>query len=662
MRTSHDRLPSSKTPLFINVKIPNLSKAFFFIKLAIEFFLLSIRPLTKTSLPNRFDDTLTHVPFNFPRFKSYGLRQCEKMASITGLELERITLALTKLIYRLLQFHVKRLFKLREFDFAVPKTRRYDGVGWDVNPELWFLAMLHNILPGCVLSVADCEKPSIIKGVHVTPFEFIKSDPIAHLIPVSQTQEEEDERDINRQSKEPPLISMYALPKTLWNKELFTHYTIFTTLDFFEEFSVVNEQILEHLLEGVTFSFEVEGDAFDILVSSTDTLPSVEESRGYLTSAFCTPIPRFISLPTDVDSALRASQIPSMTSYHFDTFPSTHLSYELMLTMILVSEVFPMTIQKSHITDWHYIGKLIEARARQFLPTCQVIYVIFESNGNEMDIAKWDATSGHFYIYEEERSASTKHSLALYIGQQQHLCGREMARIRNKVYPRALFNFATMENATPLQRIFNALLNKTKALQKRKSMKTSKREWQRRKKHKSTVAHDQSQSHENFLILKGRHVDPSRMTLQPPRIVDGLLSNDVVMMKLTEFSTHIFATHKDSDSLMSTVVRTLGKMDDSIGIFRMSRLALSKHINLDPGVTVHLLDTLYPMIPLPPNTIIAYLSDGQVIVTLQPIILLPHPSSDHHYIWLHGKQESIIEGATLLRRRESSHADFFAIK
>lgn len=647
----------------------------------ISFFLKLVKAFNHFStpkLPELIDQSIitsetTRIPFKFPRFESYGLEQAERMARMTHLEAKRITIVLTKTIYRLLQFHVKRLFGLKAFDYAVPRTQRYHQVEWDRNPEHWFSAMLYNILPGAVMSLIECSEESRVSRMHVEAFDFIQPGTIVNISRIIVGELTREENHL-AQTGTSFLVSIYSLPRAFWNKVLPPGFTILTAIRYYDDIQVVNMDLLEYLLRGVEFTYDSSGNTFEILVTATDELTSVEESRKHLNEFFTIPLSKVTSLPPNIEACLKNFQTPRLSCYHYGSFPSTPLVYETMLTQILASELTRELEANRFVVDWHYIALLMDTRMKQFLPKCTVAYEIIILENDKMDICKWDKTSKHFVIYEEERGKYTKHSLILDIGhQQQHLTMKQMAEIKGKVFPRVLSEVTIEAGKGPLLNIVRALYSRLKVAHSGETLtsvpKKENKKQERMSRHSRNTTRRQRR---NIKAEKGGTVfQPNSIIREPPppplmnvfpRIAP---SDDMILTKLNEISLRLSTRNYDSNNILKVLSEMTSKMNGFVGSFHVTQLSLPKDLDLTlPNSCCQIINTLYPMVPYPSGTIFAYLPDGRVGITKRPLVFLPRIPSGDYYLWFDNGEQFEIGSRRddLLSKTKSAFTDSFALR
>lgn len=644
----------------------------FFLKLANAFNHFSTPQLPELINQSMITSETTRIPFKFPRFESYGLEQAERIARTTHLEAKRITIVLTKTIYRLLQFHVKRLFSLKAFDYAVPRTQRYYEVEWDMNPEHWFSAMLYNILPGVAMSLIECSDESRVNSMHVEAFDFIKLGTIMNISRIVVNELTREENHL-AQTGASSLVCIYSLPRVFWNKVLPAGFTILTAIKYYDDIQVVNTDLLEYLLKGVEFTYDSSGNTFEILVTATDELPSVEESRKHLNGFFTIPLSKVMSLPPNIEACLKNLQTPRLSCYHYDNFPSTPLAYEIMLTQILASELIRKLVDIRFVVDWHYIAVLMETRMRPFLPKCIVAYEIIKLENDKMNICKWDKTSKHFVIYEEERCKFSKHSLILDIGHQQHLTMKQMAEIKGKVFPHVLSEIIIEAGKDPLLNIVRALYTKLKVAHNGETLTSIPKK--RNKKQERMSRHSRNTTGRQRLNIKaekgGTAFQPNRIIREPPPplLMDMLpriaLPDDMILTGLNEISLRLSARNYDSDNILKVLSEMILEMNSFVGSFHVTQLSLPKDLDLTlPNSCCQIINTLYPMVPYPPGTIFAYLSDGRVGITKRPLVFLPRLPSGDYYLWFdNGEQFGIgSRRDDLLSKDKSASTDSFALK
>ena len=113
------------------------------------------------------------VPFVFPISDSYDMDLSTKLSERTGITPQRIFSILIQIIYTLLQFHVKRLFKLDPFEPFIPDSIEYFRTKGGNIIQHWFFMLLGAIMPGAIINVHDCTEPMEVNRIFIKPFKFL---------------------------------------------------------------------------------------------------------------------------------------------------------------------------------------------------------------------------------------------------------------------------------------------------------------------------------------------------------------------------------------------------------------------------------------------------------------------------------------------------------
>lgn len=77
------------------------------------------------------------IQFEFPRLQGFGMEQALALATSTRIKDDitrtqrKVMCLLVLIVYRLLQFHIKRLFHLPTYEYSIPRTARYAGIPWN---------------------------------------------------------------------------------------------------------------------------------------------------------------------------------------------------------------------------------------------------------------------------------------------------------------------------------------------------------------------------------------------------------------------------------------------------------------------------------------------------------------------------------------------------
>ena len=93
------------------------------------------------------------VPFVFPIFDSYDMDLATKLSKRIGISPQRIFSFLIQIIYTLLQFHVKRLFRLDPSELFVPDPVEYSGKR---EKRILNTGFLYCLVQSCLVAVYQC--------------------------------------------------------------------------------------------------------------------------------------------------------------------------------------------------------------------------------------------------------------------------------------------------------------------------------------------------------------------------------------------------------------------------------------------------------------------------------------------------------------------------
>ena len=247
----------------------------------------------------------------------------------------RIFGTLIQIICRLLQFHIKRLFKLDTFEPLV--RNKYDSAEWTENPDEWFSILLSAIMPGTCVIAYTFDEPIRIASIYTKSFRpFIGGNVLQYL---KRSKDGKWKCFTKMSFEEVAAVPVYVTPASAFGQTLAPDTIIISTVRL-ENSGPACKKILAHLLKGVVLAFDLSRNELDVIVKSTKDIPSVEESREIFKNLFKTPIDTQVMVPKDFQSTLQQNSVPKMSCHHPTKVPfdSPEL-YERMLTLIIANGV-----------------------------------------------------------------------------------------------------------------------------------------------------------------------------------------------------------------------------------------------------------------------------------------------------------------------------------
>ena len=242
------------------------------------------------------------VPFVFPISDSYDMDLATKLSQRTGISPQRIFSVLIQIIYTLLQFYVKRSFELDTLEAFVPDPEKYFTTEDESLIQHWFFMLLGAIMPGAIMNVHDCNESMEINRIFVKPFKFLtKGD---QLFAYSIHKGIYVEKFVQRSTTEIPAVSVYSLPPHLLGKKLMPGQAILHDICLERSYPHCKE-ILDYILQGITFAFDLNQPELEIIVKPTKDIPSAGESRHLSKGLLQTRIGTQIMIPEDVESFIQ---------------------------------------------------------------------------------------------------------------------------------------------------------------------------------------------------------------------------------------------------------------------------------------------------------------------------------------------------------------------
>ena len=546
---------------------------------------------------------VTTIPFEFPLLPSYGINYFSKIARMVGSGSQRVQSVFVRIIYRLLQFHVEKLFGLRSYEYAVPRGNRYIGVEWDRNPDAWFSSLMAAFFPEATLSWIEFDMQARIKDVHLRRFDSIKEGDQVEFFPVLSDGSVQVDTNTLAHQDDPFKVVLYTIPKPLWNVTLRPGFTIMTGLRLQGDVFCM-DQVVRSLVCGLEFAFDVSGEELDVLVTPTNGMPTLEASRLAFNFLSQAPIPTIsLPIPHNIEAMLDNFQVPRLFCYHPTAFAAAPEHYERVLGQIVLGRIIDVWQQFGLTVTWQTIAAHLQRSLTSFLPDCSIEL----SEGitlPKQQIGEWDPDSGTYLIYKERVLKRQAYSLVLNIGKPLNLSLKQLSETMEKVYPHGLLVPSIVSKDILIARVFYALwtrlrgshvpekeANSKPTLPAQKPKKKKKRT--RGKKGQAVISKVEAALQHAFDVTFNVFIE----------FMQDLESSH--MDSLTEFAFIINSPANDYPDAASVVGKALELVKPISGVFRYTLLTLST-----PYVP-HII--AQQMIPLPIDTIFAFLSNGQIL-------------------------------------------------
>ena len=214
------------------------------------------------------------IPFEFPNLKSIGMKQALALARAGKFKSDitenqrKIMCVLVLIVYRLLQFHIKRLSSLSSYEYSTPIMGRHTGNPWEDNPENWFCAMWSVILPGFHLYTVSAVTDTIVRRIFVKRFAMVDEGPTVKYEEMLNDTLTQYSMKHSQSEGNSPTIALFTLPPFLFNKRLPPNYTILTFARLDAEEPVARGDILSFLLHGVHLAFTLTEGVIDVVVTA----------------------------------------------------------------------------------------------------------------------------------------------------------------------------------------------------------------------------------------------------------------------------------------------------------------------------------------------------------------------------------------------------------
>ena len=409
------------------------------------------------------------VPFTFPTSTSYDMDLSRELSKKCGTTPQRVFSILIQITCALLHFHIKRLFKLDPLEPFIPIPNENAGIKWEDNPQDWFTILLNAIMPGATIDVHEFAEPVEINRVYAKPFQFLAKG--SNFVEYSTHRNGIPKTHLSKWSNEAPTVLIYLPPAHFLGKRLKTDQPIFCTLCLERSYPPC-KQILDHLLQGITFAFELNHSELGISVIPTKNISSVRKSKYLLKKLFTNPIGTQIMVPVSIESAFQESSIPKISCYHPTrvSFTSPKL-YEQMLILMIAGSILA-GLQNTPYASVSNIVRSLRLEISQFFPHSSV-----ETRTNEVGepgrkVCVYDPKTFGMLIYKgviDDRAIE----ISLKLGEPVMLNHIQMVTLTPTVFP-SLWTIPVMEEAdTPAKQIFMAIITRLKEFMKTEQHTTS---------------------------------------------------------------------------------------------------------------------------------------------------------------------------------------------
>ena len=425
-------------------------------KLSVLFHFTNHMTLPKPSSVKHMMSKGQTIPFEFPRLKCIGidsalvLTVAGNLTGDTTKNQRNVLCVLVLIVYRLLQFHIKRLFGLSTYEYSTPIIGRYVMTPWEDNPENWFYAMWNAILPGFHLYPICVMANTLVRRIFVERFKMVNPGPIMEYDEMNNSSKLEHCTAHSQPEEEGPTITLFTLPTILFNKRLPLRYTTLTFARLETEAPMASEEILGFLLRGVHFAFTLTGNEIDVLVTANENILPIKESRAFLMARFFQPIPTNISIPLNLGKALEERQLPKLSCFHPSTFGGSIEQFERMASLMIIEITSNFDIFSKNLDDWGLIAYRLGIRLKKFFPLCKVKTCLSPFNGT-LSVCKLDKDI--FVVYEEKYTRRKKRSIVCEFGEPTNVSFVAMVALRCSVYPTRLSDSFPDDNKFLMERL-----------------------------------------------------------------------------------------------------------------------------------------------------------------------------------------------------------------
>ena len=398
------------------------------------------------------------VPFVFPISDSYDMDLSTKLSKKTGITPQRIFGILVQIIHTLLQFHIKRLFKLDPSEPFIPHFREYNGDEWEDDPQHWFSILFDAIMPGAIFRSYTYAEPVEVNRLHAKLFQFLTKGNKLYEYSVRKDGMLEDFFMIRRE--ETPTVPVNLLPAHLLGKELPPSQPILTTISLERGYPHCKE-ILDHLLQGINFTFDLKHAELEVIVEPTKDIPSVEESMNILKKLFKAPIATQIMIPSDIESVLQRGVVPRASCYHPTNvlFGSPEI-YERMLTLIITGGISAV-LTASPDGCIESVAELLKNWLKIYLPDSSIALYAGMEDTPKRHICTYVPEHSGMWIYSGDIIGKAT-ILLLNLGKPMMLNHIQMTKLRQNVFPHVLQVRDMGKADTPAKKILKAILKRLK--------------------------------------------------------------------------------------------------------------------------------------------------------------------------------------------------------
>ena len=548
------------------------------------------------------------IPFEFPLLKCFGTEAILTLKKHLGdgdsakSGQNNVMGILILIVYRLLQFHIKRLFNCSSYDYAAPIATRFLDVWWEENPEYWFYILWKMILPGwhIIRSVVD-GTAVLTRYDNVVSFEttwirlIMPDEELARNNQSGKSLEEQgDLTDL--------VVPIYLLPSSFIGTCPPRGYTALTFAKLLGDAPVANEDVLRFLLRGVRLAFTLREGEMDVCITADKDVPSITDSRSFLSKEFDQPLPPNISIPSDLDEALRDGHIPMLSCYHPSMFKGSPKQFERMMSLIMLSILSEVSL------DSHELNIIADSLG---LPLAQyfrglLIHVTQRRPDGTLIVGKFEKDT--FVIYEEELTKERTVSFVIHFKEPSNIPFKALQTLKRSLYPFHVDKSPLTAGPLLIRRMHNAYLAKLLA-------------------DECADARNPSQSTGDTDALP-QLTDPPKRTkdLTPPQktIPHPSMTEKERLEHLTEFA---FVVSAMSNPTPHDIRRLAQKMSNRQRLFRTS-LATSLTAATSRKIATY-------GVAHPSESIMAFKLDGKMIRSKRAFVLFPSmPNLPDLLIWV----------------------------
>ena len=233
-------------------------------------------------------------------------------------------------------------------------------------------------------------------------------------------------------NEESPTVSVSLLPDHFLGKKLAPSQAVMFSICLERSYPSC-KKILDHLLKGVTFAFDLDHAELKVIVKPTEDIPSVEESMNVLIELFEVPIGTQIMIPEDIGDVLQRT-IPKASCYYPDkvVFSSPEL-YERMLTVIIAGGISKLLYYMPN-SRVGAIASSLKEWIRLFLPDSSVEAFKMEKCAPETKVCTYNPVTSGMWIYKGDIGGK-KIGILLKLGKPVMLNHSQMGMLKRAVFP-----------------------------------------------------------------------------------------------------------------------------------------------------------------------------------------------------------------------------------